>query len=56
MTGVAELSLFKKSKIEKVKTAQVVKDFFANDFNHYLNLANNHLSDMSSPILDPNNV
>lgn len=56
MIGVIELSLFKESKIDKVKTAQAVKDFFADDFNHYLNLANKHLSDISSPTLDPNNV
>lgn len=56
MIGVVELSLFKESKIDKVKTAQAVKDFFADDFNHYLNLANKHLSDISSPTLDPNNV
>lgn len=56
MIGVVELSLFQKSKIDKVKTAQAVKDFFADDFNHYLNLANKHLSDISSPTLDPNNV
>lgn len=56
MIGVVELSLFKESKIDKVKTAQAVKDFFADDFNHCLNLANKHLSDISSPTLDPNNV
>lgn len=56
MIGVVNLSLFKKSKIDKVKTAQAVKEFFTNDFNHYLNLANKHLSDISSPTLDPNGV
>ena len=56
MIGVVELSLFKESKIDKVKTAQAVKDFFADDFNHYLNLGNKHLSDISSPTLVPNNV
>lgn len=56
MIGVVELSLFKKSKINKIKTAQAVKDFFTDDFNHYLSLANKHLGDISSPTLDPNGV
>lgn len=50
------MSLFKKSKVNKIKTAQAVKDFFADDFNHYLSLSNKHLSDISSPKLDPNGV
>lgn len=54
MIGVRELSLFKKAKLNKAKTAQKVKNFFADDFDHYLNLANKHLSDISSPQLDPN--
>lgn len=56
MIGVVQFTLFKKSKIDKTQTAEAVKNFFADDFNHYLNLANKHLSDISSPILDPNNV
>lgn len=56
MIGVEELSLLSNSKINKEKTAQAVKDFFANDFDHYLNLSNMHLSDISSPTLDPNGV
>ena len=56
MIGVVQFTLFKKSKINKTKTAEAVKSFFADDFNHYLNLANKHLSDISSPTLDPNNV
>ncbi|RMC46567.1 ArpU family phage packaging/lysis transcriptional regulator [Lactobacillus sp. ESL0230] len=56
MIGVEQLVLFKKAKLDKAKTAQAVKDFFTEDFGHYLNLANKHLSDISSPTLDPNNV
>lgn len=56
MIGVEELSLLSKSKINRDKTAQAVKDFFINDFDHYLNLSNMHLSDISSPTLDPNGV
>ncbi len=56
MIGVVQFTLFKKSKIDKTQTAEAVKNFFADDFNHYLNLANKHLSDISSPTLDPNNV
>lgn len=56
MIGVVTYTLFKKSKIDKTKTVQAVKDFFADDFNHYLNLANKHLSDISSPTLDPNGI
>lgn len=50
------MSLFKKAKVDKAKTIQNVKDFFENDFKHYLNLANKHLSDISSPTLDANGV
>lgn len=56
MIGVVQYTLFKQSKINKTKTAEAVKSFFADDFNHYLNLANKHLNDISSPTLDPNNV
>lgn len=56
MIGVVELSLFKKSKIDKAKTIQNVRDFFEDDFKHYLNLANKHLSDISSPTLDDNGI
>lgn len=56
MIGVKELSLFKKAKLNKTKTAQKVNDFFTEDFNHYLNLANKHLSDISSPKLDATGV
>lgn len=56
MIGVVQLALFKKSKIDQEKTAQNVKAFFTDDFKHYLNLANKHLSDISSPTLDPNNT
>lgn len=56
MIGVEQLVLFGKAKLDKVKTAKAVKDFFAEDFNHYLNLANKHLSDISSPTLDPSNI
>lgn len=56
MTGAEELSLFKKSKIDKAKTTQSVKDFFTDDFGHYLNLANKHLNDIASPTLDPSFV
>ena len=56
MIGVVQLALFKKSKIDQEKTAQNVKAFFTDDFKHYLNLANKHLSDISSPTLDPNNM
>ena len=56
MIGVVELSLFKKSKINKAKTIQNVRDFFEDDFKHYLNLANKHLSDISSPTLDDNGI
>lgn len=55
-TMIGVLALFKNSKLNKTKTKQNVKDFFANDFNHYLNLANKHLSDISAPKLDPNAV
>lgn len=56
MIGVVQLALFKNSKIDQEKTAQNVKAFFTDDFKHYLNLANKHLSDISSPTLDPNNM
>lgn len=56
MIGVVQLALFKNSKIDQEKTAQNVKSFFTDDFKHYLNLANKHLSDISSPTLDPNNM
>lgn len=56
MIGVVNLSLLKNSKIDKVKMAQAFKDFFVDDFSHYLNLANKHLSDVSSQTLDPNGV
>lgn len=56
MIGVVQLALFKNSKIDQEKTAQNVKAFFTDDFKHYLNLANKHLSDISSPTLDPNNI
>ncbi|RMC46526.1 ArpU family phage packaging/lysis transcriptional regulator [Lactobacillus sp. ESL0230] len=56
MIGVEQSVLFKKAKLDKAKTAQAVKNFFTEDFGHYLNLANKHLSDISSPTLDPNNV
>lgn len=56
MIGVVQLALFKNSKIDQEKTAQNVKAFFTDDFKHYLNLANKHLSDISSPTLDPNNT
>ena len=56
MIGVVQLALFKNSKIDREKTAQNVKSFFTDDFKHYLNLANKHLSDISSPTLDPNNM
>ena len=56
MIGVVELSLFKKSKINKAKTIQNVREFFEDDFKHYLNLANKHLSDISSPTLDDNGI
>lgn len=54
MIGAIKVGLFKKYKIDKVKTSQAVKKFFANDFNHFLNLANKHMSDISSPIINPN--
>lgn len=56
MIGVVNLSLLKNSKIDKVKMAQAFKDFFVDDFSHYLNLANKHLSYVSSQTLDPNGV
>lgn len=56
MIGVVQFTLLRKSKINKTKTAAAVKSFFVNELNHYLNLANKHLSDISSPTLDPNNV
>lgn len=56
MIGVVELSLFKKSKIDKAKTIQNFREFFEVDFKHYLNLANKHLSDIASPTLDDNGI
>lgn len=56
MIGVVTLSLFEKAKLNKIATAQKVKDFFADDFKHYLNLANRHLSDISSPTLDATGI
>lgn len=56
MIGVVELSLFKKSKIDKAKTIQNFREFFEVDFKHYLNLANKHLSDIASPSLDDNGI
>ena len=54
MIGV--LALFNKAKLNKLKTAQKVKDFFADDFNHYLNLSGKHRTDLSSPSFDPTGV
>lgn len=42
--------------IDKKATIQNVRNFFAEDFNHYLNLANKHLSDISSPTLDGSGI
>ncbi|RHW48982.1 ArpU family phage packaging/lysis transcriptional regulator [Lactobacillus bombicola] len=52
MIGAIELSLFKNAKLNNSKTAEKVKDFFANDFKHYLRLANKHRTDISSPKMD----
>lgn len=51
MIGV-ETTLFSEKKLNKLDTAQRVKDFFENDFDHYLNLAGAHRTDISSPTMD----
>lgn len=51
MIGV-ETTLFVKSKLNNIETVQKVKDFFDNDFDHYLNLAGEHRADISSPTMD----
>lgn len=51
MIGV-ETTLFSESKLNKSDTAQKVKAFFENDFDHYLNLAGAHRTDISSPTMD----
>lgn len=51
MIGV-ETTLFSKTKLNKLETAQAVKAFFEKDFDHYLNLAGAHRTDISSPTMD----
>lgn len=51
MIGV-ETTLFSKTKLNKLETAQEVKAFFEKDFDHYLNLAGAHRTDISSPTMD----
>lgn len=51
MIGV-ETTLFSESKLNRSDTALNVKTFFEKDFDHYLNLAGAHRTDISSPTMD----
>ena len=51
MIGV-ETTLFSESKLNRSDTALKVKAFFEKDFDHYLNLAGAHRTDISSPTID----